>query len=226
MDILAFMEYLHQGGFTAANITNHLTAIMSCCIVYHINTAPFRDHRLPLFIKSIKINRPLQPLWNLIVDENMLLSICTMSSMLPFPKVFKALYLLTYFSFLRLSSILPHTLAAFDHTRHLCKGDIIFSHHNAVIVVKWTKTLQDFCKVTSVSLPNLGVSPLCPISALKDMTIFISTSCDQPLFQIFHQGLMVPLTDSYARKHLKQVSHMLKLPKPITFHDFRRGGAT
>ena len=142
------------GWYDCSNITNHLTAIRSCCIIYNIDTTPFRDNRLPLFIKSIKINRSLQPSFKLIIDESILDSICKVCSHLPFPVVFKALYLLAYFSFLRLSSILPHSLATFDRTRHLCVADIIWSSQGAVIVVKLTKTLQDRCKVASVSLPN------------------------------------------------------------------------
>ena len=226
LDILAFMEYLLQAGMTAANITNHLTAIRSCCIIYNIDTTPFRDNRIPLFIKSIKINISFQPSAKIIIDESMLHSICKVCSHLPFPAVFKVLYLLAYFSFLRLSSILPHSLAIFDKTRHLCVGDIIFSQQNAVAVVKWTKTLQDRCKVASVSLPNLGASLLCPIAALKKMLDFESTNNDEPLFQISQQSVTVPLTDSYARKHLKKISQWFKLPKSITFHDFRRAGAT
>ena len=226
LDILAFMEYLLQAGMTAANITNHLTAIRSCCIIYNINTAPFRDNRLPLFIKSIKINRPLQPSSKLVVDENILYSICATSTSLPFYNTFKALHLLAYFSFLRLSSILPHSKATFDKSRHLCKGDITFSQSGAVVVVKWTKTLQDRCKVASVSLPNLGASPLCPIADLKDLGTFNPVDNDKPLFEILSLFASVPLTDSYARKHLKKVSTLLQLPKPITFHDFRRGGAS
>ena len=102
LDILTFMEYLLQTGMTAANITNHLIAIKSC-IIYNIDTPPFRDNRLPLFINSIKINRSLQPSFKLIIDENILDSICKVCCHLPFPV---ALYLLAYFSFLRLSSII------------------------------------------------------------------------------------------------------------------------
>ena len=36
----------------------------------------------------------------------------------------------------------------------------------------------------------------------------------------------MPLTDSIARKHLKQVSTALSLLKPLTFHDFRSSGAS
>ena len=37
---------------------------------------------------------------------------------------------------------------------------------------------------------------------------------------------LVPLTDSMAHKHLKDISRSLCLDKILTFHDFRRAGAT
>ena len=171
LGILAFMEYLLQAGMTSANITKHLTAIGSCCIIYNIDTAPFRDNRLPLFIKAIKINNPLHPSWKLklVINENMLYSIFAVCPSLPFPEVFKALYLFAYFSFLRLSGILPHSLALSTEPDIYAREISFFSQQNSVVVVKWTKTLQDRCKVASVSIPNLGASPLCPVAALKDM---------------------------------------------------------
>ena len=52
----------------------------------------------------------------------------------------------------------------------------------------------------------------------------ISAHPDSPLFQIPQAVLLAPLTDSAARKHLKQVSLLLGLHRSLTFHDFRRGG--
>ena len=49
---------------------------------------------------------------------------------------------------------------------------------------------------------------------------------ESPLFQIPVGGSLTPLTDSMARKHLKQVSTALALVKPLTCHDFRRAGAS
>ena len=37
---------------------------------------------------------------------------------------------------------------------------------------------------------------------------------------------LAPLTDSVARKHLKDISFHLGLSKMLTFHDFRRAGAS
>ena len=47
---------------------------------------------------------------------------------------------------------------------------------------------------------------------------------DLALFQIPQGKTLVPLTDSAARKHLKQVSSLLGLHRSLTFHDFRGGG--
>ena len=49
---------------------------------------------------------------------------------------------------------------------------------------------------------------------------------ESPLFQVPAADVLVPLTDSMASKHLKQVSTALSLCKTLTFHDFRRAGAS
>ena len=91
-------------------------------------------------------------------------------------------------------------------------------------MVKWSKTLQDRVKTTTVDIPYLGASALCPIAALKRMLATHPAHPDSPLFQIPQVDLLSPLTDSAARKHLKQVSSLLGLHRSLTFHGFCRGG--
>ena len=168
LDVLAFMEYLVESGMPAANITNHLTAIRSMLIVYNREASAFRDHRIPLFIKSVKINRPLQPVFKTVIDDVLLFLVHACDQFSP-PIVFKALYLFTYFSFLRLSNMLPHSVATFDASRHLCIGDLIFLEQVIVVVLKWSKTLQDRAKVATIFTSALGQSKLCPWGALREM---------------------------------------------------------
>ena len=182
LDILAFMEYLAQAGMSPDNITNHLTAARTMFIIYGYNTAPFRDQRIPLFIKSLKINRPITPKLQLLIDDTLLLQIVTVSAHLQFPLVYKALYLVAFFSFLRLSNILPHAAKNFDKTRHLCVGDVILSNHRAVILIKWSKTFQDRVKTTTIDIPSLGASQLCPVTALSHMLATYPSDQDSPLF--------------------------------------------
>ena len=62
------------------------------------------------------------------------------------------------------------------------------------------------------------------MAALKQMLPAFPSHSDSPFFQIPQAGSFNPLTDSAARKHLKQVSSLLGLHSSLTFHDFRRGG--
>ena len=226
MNILAFMEYLAESSMSPDNIINHLTAARSLAIIYACDTLPFRDHRIPLFIKSLKINRSFQPKITLLVDENLLLKIITVSQHLPNSQVFTALYLFCFFSSLRLSNIIPHAVNAFDSTRHLCVGDIIFSDAGAPVIIKWSKTIQDRVSSTTVTIPSLGASALCLIRSLTSMLAARKVSLGAPLFLLQSSSQWLTLTDSRARKHLKQVLQILDLPRIVTFHDFRRRGAT
>ena len=221
---LAFMEYLHTSGMSASNVANYLTAIRSMMIIHALDTTPLRDQRVPLFIKALKINRPLQPHLPVCMDQEALLRIISVAETLPLSFVYVPLYLLAFFSFLRISNILPHSAAQFDSSRHLCKGDLISSANSVVIIIKWSKTLQDRKKVATVTIPALGASPLCPLNALKKLLHIHPLTDDHPLFIFYKQGRPVTLTDSMARKHLKHISCLLGLPKHYTFHDFRRGG--
>ena len=77
--VLSFMEYLVQAGCSASNVTNYITALRSMCIIFGCDTVSFMDNRIHLFIKAITINRPLNPILYLPIDE-VLLSRITSSS--------------------------------------------------------------------------------------------------------------------------------------------------
>ena len=76
-----------------------------------------------------------------IITTEMLLDILLVSRLLDH-FVFQALYYFSFFLFLRLSNLLPYTMASFDLTRQLCRGDLIFSPETIVVVTIWSKTLQ------------------------------------------------------------------------------------
>ena len=224
--LLAFMESLVDQSFTVSNIVNYMAGIRSNFIIYGLDTLPFRDERIHLFQKSLKYTRKFVPKGTFVIDTDLLLCILSVSDTLEFPIIYRALYLLSFFSFLRLSNILPHTIKGFDPTRQLCRGDLIFSQDSIVIIIKWSKTIQNRRDTVTISVPSLGDSPLCPHRALKAMLLQLPGSSNDPLFQIPKNGGLVPLTDSATRKHLKKVSMVLQLAPPLTFHLFCRSGTT
>ena len=223
MDILAFMQYLYESGMSPDNIVNHLTAVRSLSIIYACDTSAFRDHRIPIFIKSLKINRVFQPKIKLLVDEDLILRIVTVAHHLPNSQVFipSFFHLFCFFSFIRLSNILPHAVYGFDATRHLCVWDVIFSDAGARVIIKWFKTIQDRVFSTTVNIPSLGASALCPIIPLRSMLASRQVHPDEPLFWLPVASQWLTLTDSRARKHLKEASKILDLPRSLTFHERR-----
>ena len=80
MDILTLIKYLMEFGMSPDNIVNYLTAIRCFCI-----------NRIPLFVKSLKINRRFQPKLSFVVDEHLLLNMITVSQHLPHSLVFDCL---------------------------------------------------------------------------------------------------------------------------------------
>ena len=195
-------------------------------IIYGMDTACMRDQRIPMFVRALTPTRVFNPSLLITIHENILSHIIKVTQQMQHPLIFPSLYLLCFFSFLRLSNILPHSVKNFDILRQLCRGDLIFSQNSVVIIIKWSKTLQDRRNVATVTIPALGTSMLCPVKALRDMYASFLAAKDDPLFVYNKNSLLLPLTDSMARKHLKLVSQLLDYPKHFTFHDFRRGGAT
>ena len=91
--LLSFMEFCYQSGLSQANIANHLSAIRAMFIVHGLNTDSFQDHRLSLYIKSLKINTVFKPTMSKIVSIDTLQNIVALCDQKQFPVVFKALYL-------------------------------------------------------------------------------------------------------------------------------------
>ena len=141
--------------------------------------------------------------------------------------MFSAIYLLAFFSFLRLSNIVTHSTSTFDLSRHLARDDIIFGQDLAIIVVKWSKTNQFRHKVTRISIPVLSGSSLCPVAALKVLLQAVPSTQNDPLFTISKQNSLVPLTDSMVWKHFKRIIRILHWQHfNFTFYSFRRSRAS
>ena len=207
--LLMFMEFLAQNGLSQSNIANHMAGIRAQFIIHGLQTNPFQHDQIHLFHKSLKINRPLNPTGHQLITTDILQNIIHITQSLDSPVVFIALYLLSFYSFMRISNMLPHTINSFDPSRQLARGDIIFSELGATIVVKWSKTIQNRKNIHTIAIPSLGKSPLCPSRALQALLAVAPGHNNSPLFICSTKRGIVPLTDSVARKHLKQVSQIL-----------------
>ena len=123
--LLSFMEFLHCNNLSPDHIANYMAALRAFHIVSALQTDSFQDKRIPLFLKALKIQAPLKIPVRSHVNVQLLSSIIVLCDSFPHSHIFKPLYLLCYFSFLRLSNILPHTTTSFDPTRQLAKADFV-----------------------------------------------------------------------------------------------------
>ena len=224
---MAFMEFLVGNGSSYSSVVNHISAVKAMLGLHGLPLAMFDSPSIKLFIKSVQMNRPLTVSIPSIIDIPMLHKIVHICDTMYMGQVFKALYLLAFYSFLRLSNMVPHAILQFDPSRHLARGDVILGRCSGKLLIKWSKTIQNRDRVKIIDLPFLGHSHLCPIMALKVLLSIIPPGNNSPLFQVKSHGKWCPLTDSKVRYHLKLVLKKLGLsPDSVSFHSFRRSGAS
>ena len=140
--ILAFLQWLHDNDLAQETIANYVSAIKHSFIMFNLNHNVLQHPKIPLLLRSFSINRPLKVKHKGIITLQLLQQLIHACQSLQYPTLFKAIFLLAYFSFRRISNFAPHSSSTFDPTRHLQLGDIVWGDPGAHVILKWTKTLQ------------------------------------------------------------------------------------
>ena len=221
--ILAFLEFLAFNNLKPPSILNYMSAIRSQFTWFNLDTQTLFHPKIKHMLRALELSNHTAPIQKAIFDVPTLLKIIETCLLFPLPLTFRALFLLAFFGFLRISNLVPPSKTSFDVTKHLCRGDIIFQDSHAIVLIKWSKTLQSSTKGTFIIIPSLGNSPLCPVTALKAWLGSYSHSPSCPLF-LLPSG---SLTQSQVRTHLTKIlTHLQLNPAIYSFHTFRRSGAT
>ena len=225
--LMAFLEFLKLKEFSFTAISNYVSAAKAMLNFYGISTVVFDHARIKLYLRSLQINRPLIITQNPVISIQMLHAICEVCDTMFMGQIYKGVYLLCFFSFLRLSNLLPPTLNSFDESRQLARGDVFFLAEGAKVLVKWSKTSQTRDKVVFLRLPSLGLSPLCPVLALKNVLSLVPGCNSDPLFQVKDAHSWLPLTMPKMRRHFSVLLSRLSLSgRGFSMHSFRRSGAS
>ena len=225
--ILSSLEYLPSYKVSVHMITNYVSAVKAMALIYGLQAEALDDKRIKYYIKSLKVNRQLSVVKRNIIDIPTLKTLIQVCLGLGNPKVYKALFLCAFFRFFQLSNLKPHTVNGFDPLRQFLGGDVIFGKKKVLLLLKWSKTLQNRDQVHTVVLPKLKDPNICPFRALRDIYQLYNPAHNEPLFQFPTTKGWVHLTDSRVRKHLATMNLTMSLPKNFyTFHAFRRSGAS
>ena len=225
--LLAFLECLIANDVSVVVLCNYVSAIKAQCIMYDLKYHVCNSVKIKYFIKSVKISRPLCLKSHNVIDLEMLRALISKTANLRLGKVIKAIVLVGFFGFLRLSNLAPHSKTSFDPSRHLTGSDVFFTQDYVKILLKWSKTLQTRDKAHIITLPKLKDTSICPWLALKCLFQCYQMSSTTSLFQIHTSSGWAPLIDSIVRKSLADLNVALGLnPHHFTFHSLRRSGAT
>ena len=207
-------------------MANYLSAVKTKFLIMGLDVACFNDCRLKYYQKAVQLQSPLNVKLNKIIDISLLKSIVKCCDLTYMGQIFKAVYLTSFFSFLRLSNLVPHSISQFSPLKHLARGDLMFSPDKVVILIKWSKTLQCNNDIKLLTIPRIPNSILCPVTALANLLALTPEGSNLPLFQVKVNQNWVPLTDTKVRRHFALILTKLNLGPGYTFHTFRRSGAT
>ena len=168
MHVLSYIEYLVMHRVSAHMLANHISACKAKFTMYGLQFHLWDHPNVRYLLKSVKINRSIAVTKKHIIDLPMLSSIVAQCDSIHLGQVFKAVFLLAFFGFLRLSNIAPHSLTSFDSSHLLRAGDLIFTKQFLKVILKWPKTIQDRDKVHVLTLPRVKGLNLGPFKACKD----------------------------------------------------------
>ena len=223
---MAFLEFLAYNNLSHASILNYVSALKHYFKVYHLNHNVLDDYKIHLMLRAMSHTLPYSPKHKGVFDVPTLKNLIANVMSMPNGQVYRAVFLLAFFGFFRLSNLVPHTLTAFDLTRHLARGDIIFAPPGAHIILKWAKNMQSRVAHRVVQIPYLGNS-ICPVTALQVMFYAYPASPNFPLFYVNQAGYKRILTDTKVRRVLASLVVQLGLStSSFGFHTFRRSGAS
>ena len=225
--ILAFLEFLVQHGSKAHTLTSYVSVLSHYFKLFDIDPSSLTHRKVYLFTKSVSINSPYCPKFRGTISIPLLHQLVSACDSIPYGKIYKSAFLLAFFAFLRLSNLAPVSPKSFDPTRHFLRGDVIFGHPGAHIILKWAKSMQSSSKHQVIQIPLLPQSPLCPVTALKHLLHSVPAPSSAPLFLLPRPSGLSVLTAPMISACLSKIITGLGLnPSHFGFHSFRRSGVS
>ena len=225
--ILAFLEFLTQNGSRAQSLASYVSVLKHYFKLCDIDALGLTHRKVQLFIRSVSINSVYMPKFKANITIALLIKIVEKCDALKHGQVYKAVFLLAYFAFLRLSNVVPSSAKNFDVTRNLLRSDVIFGPPGAHIILKWGKAMQAANSHQVIQIPTLPSSPICPVTAIKSMLSSVPASSSSPLFLLpLPSGLSILTAPMVSATFSKIISSLRLNPAHYGFHAFRRSAVS
>ena len=156
--LLSFLEFVVQNNTSHSGIANCLSAIKAKLSLYGKSVQAFNDPRITYYQKVLIMEKPFKVKTNAIFDIPLLRRIVSLCDTLYMGQVYKTAYLIAFFSFLRISNLVPHKISSYSPLKELARADVIFGPPGLHIILKWSKTMQAKNAVRIIKLPQLPLT--------------------------------------------------------------------
>ena len=110
LQLLCFLECLQYNGVKVSQMANYLSAIKTKFVILGLDVVSFADPRLKYYQRAMQLHSPLQVKLKKVIDVSLLHRIVQQCNYTYMGQVFKAVYLVSFYSFLRLEVMLFFTL--------------------------------------------------------------------------------------------------------------------
>ena len=195
-------------------------------ILYNIPSQNFSHPAVARLLRSLSLTSHFAPTPRGLFDIPTLYNISLSCDSTNDPHLYRAIFLVAFYGFLRMSNIAPHSFKNFNKCQHFLRQDVIFGPPGVHLVLKWTKTMQDCKSHHVIQLPTISNKYLCPVQALRALLRSRTLSPQDPLFASISPPHR-PIIDTHIRDVLKNILISRNIsPSSHGFHTFRRSGAT
>ena len=124
---LAFLEFLNFNSTSHAQIRNHISAIKQFSTKFSLPVKPLSHGKITMYLNSLQKSAKFTVKLHHIVHLSFLSQIVKFCDKTYIGGIFKVMYLHSFFGFLRLSNLVPHSVSTFSHFKHLTKGMCFFT---------------------------------------------------------------------------------------------------
>ena len=218
--IVLYLEFLAQKNFKACSLRNNVSVLKHFFALFNWPLAALSCRKVQLLLKSVQMNARMNIKVKGVISISMLQKLIKIVQKCYNGVTYKALFLMAYFGFFRLASLVPPTTGSFDKTRYFTVNDVVWGQPGAHIIVTCAKNMQNSGQYHVVQLPQLKNVLICPVLALKNMLKKKDITPHQPLFQIHTKKGIVPLIASNARSFLKTCIATMGLNPSVIDNDY------
>jgi len=222
--------------FLSRSLSSYRSLINYINILKHINRALGADAKFMEDYDCYTIQRGIRRVLGdkvqhtLPITTDILISVCrSLDSSNILHVCMRAVFLVAFFSFLRISNLVPYRKAdvCLPDQLFLRRRDVTYATTGCFLRVHKTKTLQFREDIFDIPIPHISNSILCPVTALRLYCHLVPAAPDSPLFVLPGPQGNVPVLVNHFNAFLKRCIGGLGLDsRQFSSRSFRKGGAT